>query len=127
MNNIVNMRHRQQGLSFVGWMAMVAIFGFLILSFFKVFPIYSENFTIQSILSSLGEDEKINVKSKRAIWIALSKRLAVNHIGSITRENVTIERKDGKTTVTIIYEVQRPYISNLYIGGNFTESVVIDR
>ncbi len=127
MNNIANFRHRQQGMSFVGWMAMVAIFGFLILSFFKVFPIYNENFAIQSVLSRLAEDEKIDVKSKRAIWGSLKKRLAVNEIYSIKPEHVTIERKDGKTTVTITYETRRPYISNLYIGGNFTESVVLDR
>ncbi len=127
MNNIASIRYRQQGLSFVGWMAVVAIFGLLILSFFKIFPIYNENFTIQSVLSGLAEDEKIDVKSKRAIWISLEKRLAVNEVYSIKPENVTIERKDGKTTVTITYETRRPYISDLFIGGNFTESVVIDR
>ena len=127
MNNIANFRYRQQGLSFFGWMAMVAIFGLLILSFFKVFPIYNENFTIQAVLSGLAEDEKIDFKSRAAIWRSLQKRLAVNEIYSIKPEHVTIERKDGKTTVTITYEARRPYISNLFIGGNFTESVVIDR
>ena len=127
MNNIASIRYRQQGLSFVGWMAVVAIFGLLILSFFKIFPIYNENFTIQAVLTGIAEDEKIDVKSKRAIWGSLKKRLAVNEVYSIKPENVTIERKDGKTTVTITYETRRPYISNLFIGGNFTESVVINR
>ena len=127
MNNIANFRYRQQGLSFFGWMAMVAIFGLLILSFFKVFPIYNENFTIQAVLSGLADDEKIDVKSKRAIWESLQKRLYVNEVRSIKPENVTIQRKDGKTTVTISYRTQRPYIGNLFIGGNFTESVVINR
>ena len=119
--------HRQRGLSFVSWMAMVAIFGFLILSFFKVFPIYNEYFTIQSVLTRLVKDEKVDFKSKRAIWETLEKRLAVNEVYSITPENVTIQRKDGKTTITISYRAQRPYIGDLFIGGNFTESVVTDR
>lgn len=119
--------HRQKGLSFVGWMAVVAIFGLLILSFFKVFPIYNEYFTIQSVLQGLVKAEKVDFKSKRAIWESLEKRLAVNEVYSITPENVTIQRKDGKTTITISYRTQRPYIGNLFIGGNFTESVVTDR
>ncbi len=127
MSNIASFRYRQQGLSFVGWMAMVAIFGFLLLSFFKVFPIYNEYFTIQSVLKGLTKDEKVDFKSKRAIWESLSKRLAVNQVGSIKPENVTIERKDGKTTITVSYRTQRPYIGNLFIGGNFSESVVTDR
>lgn len=127
MNNIANFRYRQQGLSFVGWMAMVAIFGFLLLSFFKVFPIYNEYFTIQSVLQGLIKDEKVDFKSKRAIWESLQKRLGVNQVLSIKAENLTIQRKDGKTTITISYRTQRPYIGNLFIGGNFTESVVINR
>lgn len=127
MNNIANFRYRQQGLSFVGWMAMVAIFGFLLLSFFKVFPIYNEYFTIQSVLKGLTKDEKVDFKSKRAIWESLQKRLFVNEVRSIKSENLTIQRKDGKTTITISYRTQRPYIGNLFIGGNFTESVVINR
>ncbi len=127
MINISGAGHRQKGLSFVGWMAVVAIFGLLLLSFFKVFPIYNENFTIQAVLSGLAEDEKIDVKSKRAIWDSLAKRLAVNEVYTIKPENVTIQRKDGKTTITISYRTQRPYIGNLFIGGNFTESVVINR
>ena len=119
--------HRQKGLSFVGWMAVVAIFGLLILSFFKVFPIYNEYFTIQSVLAGIVKAEKVDFKSKRAIWVSLEKRLAVNEIYSIKSENVTISREDGKTTITISYRTQRPYIGNLFIGGNFTESVVTDR
>jgi len=126
-NNITSLRHRQQGLSFVGWMALVAIFGLLILSFFRVFPIYNENFTIQSVLTGVKNDQDIDSKSKRAIWDAISKRLFINEIHSIKRENVKIVRKKDKTTVTITYEARRPYIGNLFIGGNFSESVVIDR
>jgi hypothetical protein len=108
-------------------MALVAIFGFLILSFFKVFPIYNENFTIQSVLKGLAKAEKVDFKSKRAIWVSLEKRLAVNEVYSITSENVTIQRKDGKTTITISYRTELPYIGDLFIGGNFTESIVTDR
>ena len=126
-NNVTSLRRRQQGLSFVGWMALVAIFGLLILSFFKVFPIYNENFTIQSVLTGVKNDVDIDSKSKRAIWGAISKRLFINEIHSIKRENVKIVRKNGQTTVTISYETRHPYLGNLFIGGNFSESVVIDR
>jgi len=127
MRKKTNIGRRQHGLSFVGWMALVAIFGLLILSFFRVFPIYNENLTIQSVLKGLKDDQKTNFKSKRAIWDSIYKRLSINEIYSIKAENLKIEHKNGKTTVTITYETRRPYIGNLFIGGNFSESVVIDR
>lgn len=127
MINISGTGQRQKGLSFVGWMAVVAIFGLLILSFFKVFPIYNEYFTIQSVLKGLAKAEKVDFKSKRAIWESLEKRLAVNEVYSITKEHLTIQRKEGITTITISYRTERPYIGNLFIGGNFTETIVTDR
>jgi hypothetical protein len=45
----------------------------------------------------------------------------------ITREHVAMVRKDGKTTVTVTYEQEDDYIGNLFIGGKFVESIVIDR
>ena len=127
MSCITGIGRRQRGLSFLGWMAVVAIFGFLLISFFRVFPIYNENFTIKSVLKALKEDQDIDVKSKRAIWAALDKRLYLNEVRSIKLEHLKVERKDGKTTVTITYETKKPYLANLFIGGNFSESIVIER
>jgi len=127
MSSITSIGRRQHGLSFVGWLALVAIFGLLIISFFKIFPIYNENLIIQSVLEGLQKDQKLDVKSRRAIWDSIYKRLSVNEVYSITRENLTVKRKGGQTTVTITYEARQPYLGNLSIVGNFTESIVIDR
>jgi hypothetical protein len=120
-------RHRQKGLSSAGWLALAGIFALIIISVLRVFPIYMDNFTIKSVLTSIQEDAKIDPKSRRAIWESINKRLYINEIRSIKREHVKMTRKNGKTTVTISYETRRPYIGNLFIGGTFSESVVIDR
>ena len=103
------------------------IFGLLVVTFFKVFPMYYDNFKVRSVLESLQEDTSIDPKSKRAIWDSLQKRLYVQGVKSIQRENVKMERKDGVTTVTITYQAQDDYIANLYIGARFVEKAVINR
>ena len=127
MSCITGIGRRQRGLSFVGWMAVAGIFGLLVISFFRVFPIYNENFTIKSVLELVKNDQNIDAKSKRAIWDSINKNLYINEVRSIKREHVKIVRKGGKTTVTIAYESKHPYIGDLFIGGNFSESIVIDR
>jgi len=127
MNRSTNLRNRQNGMSSFGWIAIAGIFGFLVITFFKVFPMYYENFKLKSALEAVQNDMEIDSKSKRAIWDSLRKRLYINEVRSITREHVTMERKDGKTTVTISYELRDDYIGNLFIGGTFSESIVIDR
>jgi hypothetical protein len=82
---------------------------------------------VQSSLEGLAQDSEVDSKSKRAIWDSLEKRLYINEVRSVQRENVKMERKDGKTIVTVDYEVRNNYIGNLFIGAHFVESVVIER
>ena len=121
------LRHRQKGMSSFGWIAVFGIFAFLVVTFFKAFPMYYTNIKVQSALEGLQQDSSIDAKSKRAIWDSLNKRLYINEVRGIKRENVTMERKDGKTTVTVSYETRDAYIANMFIGASFTESVVLDR
>ena len=127
MNRLTNSRHRQKGMSSFGWIAVAGVFGFLVITFFKVFPMYYGNYKVISVLESLQQDSEIDSKSKRAIWDSLNKRLYINEVRNIQRENVKMVRKDGKTTVTITYRIEDEFIGNLFIGGNFAESIVIDR
>ena len=119
-------RH-QKGVSTIGIIAVVGIFALLVVSFFKVFPMYYGNFQLQSVLEAIQQDGEIDPKSKRAIWSSLSKRLLINEVRSIKREHVQMNRKDGKTTITVSYETRDEFIGNLFIGASFTESVVINR
>ncbi len=120
-------RFYQRGLSMPGWLAIIAICAFLLTTFFKVFPMYYQNYQIKTVLTSIQEDASIDVKSKRAIWDALSKRLYINEVRDIKREHVKMSRKDGKTTITVSYETRDSFVGSLFIGGAFSESVVIDR
>jgi len=127
MKRLTNSRHRQKGMSSFGWIAVAGIFAFLLITFFKVFPMYYDNFKLKSAMEAVQLDESIDAKSKREIWQSLRKRLYINEVRSIQREHVTMERKDGKTTVTVSYELRDNYVGNLFIGGSFVESIVIDR
>lgn len=127
MNRVTKLRHRQKGFSALGWIIIAAIFGLLLITFFKVFPMYYDNFKLRSVLEGLQTDTSIDPKSKRAIWTSLQKRLHIESIKSIKRENVTMQRKDGKTTITVTYEAQEDYVGNMFIGARFVESAVIDR
>jgi len=127
MNRLMNSRHRQKGMSTPGLIVIIGIFAFLMITFFKVLPMYYANYKIKSALEALQQDPDLDVKSKRAIWESLNKRLYIDEVKIIKRENVKMERRDGKTTVTVSYETRDAYVGNLFIGGIFSESVVIDR
>ena len=127
MKRFTNSRHRQKGISSFGWIAVFGIFAILLIMIFKVFPMFYGNFQVKTALEGLQEDQTVDSKSKRAIYDALQKRLYINEVRGITREDVTMERADGKTTVTVTYEEKADYLGNMFIGARFSESIVIDR
>jgi len=127
MNKLARSRGSQQGISTAGWLIVIAIFGLLVVTFFKIFPFYYDNFRLKSSLEGVVQDTELDPKSKRAIWESLQKRLFINEVRSIKRENVSMQRKDGVTTVTVTYEVRDNYIGNLFIGARFSEQAVINR
>ncbi len=127
MNRLTSSRHRQKGLSSFGWIAVMGIFVVLLIGFFKVFPMYYDKFKVTTALESLQQDTTVDSKSKREIRASLQKRLYINEIRNIRREDIVMERKDGKTTVTVSWEAKDSFIGNLFIGANFVESIVIDR
>ncbi len=120
-------RNRQKGMSTVGLIAIVGIFGFLFVSLLTVFPMYYDNFKLQSALEALQGDSSVDPKSKQAIWGSLQKRLYINEVRSITKNHVKMLRKNGKTTITVSYEARDAFIGNLFIGATFVEIAVIDR
>jgi hypothetical protein len=127
MKKLSKQGRHQKGVSTIGIIVVMGIFGLLVVTFFKVFPMYYGNFKLQTVLEAMQQDSELDPKSKRAIWSSLSKRLYINEVRSIKREHVKMVRKDGKTTITVNYEIRDNYIGNLFIGASFNESVVIDR
>lgn len=120
-------KHSQQGLTTIGWIAVIGLFGLIVVSGFKVLPMYLDYFSVKSVMDSVSQDESIDVGSKSDLWSAISRRLNINQVKGLTKENFTFSRKNSITTITADYEVRKPYLAELFIGGHFTYSVEIKR
>ena len=117
----------QRGMTTIGWIVVIALFSSILLTGFKIIPMYLEYFNVQSLMDGLAKDTSVDARSKRDLWIAFNKRLRVNQVTSIKREDVTFSRKDGVTTVKLEYRVEKPWIAQLFLGAQFQHSVEIKR
>lgn len=120
-------RNTQKGMTTIGWIAVIAIFSSILLTIFKVLPMYLEYFQVKSVIDGVAVDTNVDPRSKRDLWTAISKRLLINQATSVKREDVSFTRKDGVTTITVDYRVEKPYIAQLFIGANFVYSVEVNR
>jgi hypothetical protein len=127
MKRSTHQGRRQRGFSTVALITIIAIAALFIMTLFKLFPMYYGNIKLKSALEALQQDSRIDPKSKRAIWTSLEKRLYIDGVEWVKREDVAMVRKNNQTTVTVTYETRDDYIGNLFLGASFSESIVIDR
>ena len=117
----------QKGLTTVGWLVVIAICGMIALTVFRIIPMYLEFYQVRSVMDSVVTDTSIDSKSKKDLWEAISKRLYINNVRDMKKENFKFSRKDGKTTIQADYKTRKPYVAQLFIGAHFTYSVEIAR
>lgn len=120
---------KQNGLTALGMIFVIASFGFFIITSFKVGPMYMDFYQVQTIIKTVGKDTSINLKSTKDIWTAISKRLRINNIRSLSHKDFKIVRDREKkvTIVTIDYEVRAEYVANTFIGATFNKSIELIR
>ncbi len=113
----------QQGLTTLGWIAVIGIFGMITVTGFKILPMYLEYYQIRSIMQNVAANQEVDARSRKEIWQSMSRQFLVNQIRNIRRENVKFKREDDITKITVDYEVRKPYVAQLFIGGHFTYTV----
>jgi hypothetical protein len=129
-------QRQQKGMTTLGWIIVIAIFSFIVVTGFKILPLYLDFLNVKNAMKSVEklaesggnlQGQKIDPRSKRDLWIALSNQLRINSVYGLKRENFKFKRKDGVTTVTVDYEARKPYFDRMFIGAHFVHSVDINK
>jgi len=103
---------------------MVGFFAYIGL---KLFPIYMESFKVNSALDSLKNEPGVATKPGGTIVTLLMKRLDIDDVESVTRQEVSVERSTSGVNVYVDYEVEKYLFSNISLLVVFEKSVEIPK
>lgn len=119
--------HRQQGLTAIAIVLILAMIAFFAMLALRLFPVYMEHFSVTSHLERLSEEAGIKEKTNSEILGTLQKRFDIDDVKHVTTDNIFIERnKDGSMLVAIEYEVRTPAVANVDMVVSFIDEVEID-
>lgn len=113
-------RRKQLGMSSMGILLFVAIFGGIIKVASVVAAPYYDNYTINKIIASLFRDGRAN--SIEDFKRGLSDRFTINNIRDKTPEDFKYTFADKKLVVEVDYEVRKPFIGNLDVIMHFKQT-----
>jgi len=113
-------RRQQLGMSYMGILLFVAIFGAITKVASVIADPYYENYTINKIIDSLFRDGR--AESVEDFKRGLSDRFAINNVRDKTPEDFKYTFADKKLLVEVDYEVRKPFIGNVDVVMHFKKT-----
>jgi Domain of unknown function (DUF4845) len=111
--------NKQQGMTFIGLVLVIAAVIFLAVIGMKVVPAYIEFFGVKKIISSIGSDPKFNEMSKQDIMTAFDKGADIGYVSVIKGSDLVIAKGDSGNVVSASYQVVTPIVANASVLLDF--------
>lgn len=115
----------QKGLTAISIALLLALAGFAIFLIFKLAPPYIEAYSVKDSVNSLTKELEIRDKSKEDVYKLLKKRLDINDITSVKKEDITIQKSGKILKVQVDYEVRIPLLGNIDLALTFNHAIEI--
>ncbi len=104
---------KQRGASFVFWILFVALIGFIVTLGIKLFPVYYKGFATEKIIEDLAIEMQGKNPNKKQLWDLIQRRLDVNSIIGVKKENFVYEKQKKSLEFGVDYEVRLPLVANM--------------
>lgn len=122
----MDLRHKQKGMTMIGWMFTLAIVGFFVIFGLRLAPLYYDYFTLRNVLDEIASEASDAGMSQGQIWRTLEKRLDMNYIDYITQDHLKLKRQGKKTDITLDYKAERPLFGNIALVVDFAYKAKVD-
>jgi len=95
--------------------------------FVNVVPLYAENFSVESTLETVSEEQETIRLSNSEIKKRIMKRLSLSGVSSVNERNITIHRSPDSTVLQIAYEVRTHFLANIDFVVKFDDKEEVIR
>jgi hypothetical protein len=125
-NRAVNMRHRQQGVTFIGMVLILALVGAIGYGVIRLVPVYLNYVKLSRTMEQVAKEFKGDNPDQARIRLALERHWEIEDISEVTAKDIEI-KKDGDSVVLHTgYDHTVPYIGNISLTVSFDKSVTVE-
>lgn len=117
--------NKQKGMTGIGWLTVLALIGFFVLTGLKIIPIQIEAYKVRSALERLHQVPQVTKMPRKEVLDILLKQFSIDDVKAVVKDNIQITNEKGVLTVTIEYENRTSFIKPYDIVGVFKEEVKV--
>jgi hypothetical protein len=121
------MKQRQRGMTFLGMVTILLILGAGLYAGIRLVPVFLEYTKVARALEQVRDEHSAIDTNAQMIRNSLERRWDVEDIKSIGWKEVEIKKSNEGFDVKAVYEVEQPFIANVYLLAKFDKSVVIQQ
>ena len=115
----------QAGVTFIGRILILIPFVLIGYVVMRAVPVYVEALSVGDSINSLKKEIDIKEKPRDEIYRMIKKRLDVNNITSVGKDDIDIQKTVSDIKITIDYEAKVPLFSNVALAFSFHKNAVV--
>jgi hypothetical protein len=119
------MNQRQRGATFLGMVTILVILGAALYAGIRLVPVFLEYMKVARALEQVRDENVAIETNQQLIRRALERRWDVEDIRSIGWKEVEIKKTSEGYEVRAAYDVEQPFIANVFLLAKFDKSVTI--
>lgn len=121
------MKNSQRGITLLGFIIVLAVVGLFAYVGMKLFPMYSEYYSVRSAMKGLANEPGIANTEPRKIQDLFFRRLYISYSENVKPEHVKLKRVGAGWQMDVKYEVRKELIGNLDVVGKFESTQMLTR
>jgi type II secretory pathway pseudopilin PulG len=118
------MRRRQQGMTLIGMLCVLAMAGSLLYAGIVITPLYLNYLKVVRSMQAAAADFKgTDTVDQVAVRRSLEKHWQIEDIDSVDYKDVEITKDDSGTSLHVAYDASASYVANLSLTLHFDKTV----
>ena len=116
---------KQKGLTLISWLAIIGLLLFNAIIAMNVVPVYINDHSVKTLMESLESDSSLRGATPKKIKDTIAKRLRVNNVYSISKDDIKLLKSKKGYVVSIDYEPRGRLIGSLDYIVSFSHEAII--
>jgi hypothetical protein len=121
------MRHRQRGVTFIGWLFLLVPVGVLLYAGIRLTPVYLEYMKVVRTLDQVKAEFDGNAPTATVIRQSIERHFDIEDVTTISYKDIKIMPMGRTINVTASYDGQAPLFANILLIVQFDKTVDISQ
>ena len=119
------MKQRQRGATFLGMVTILLILGAGLYAAIRLVPVYLDYTKVARALEQVRDEHSAIDTNPQLIRNSLERRWDVEDVKGIGWKEIEIKKSEEGFNVRAAYEVEQPFVANVFLLAKFDKSVTI--